>query len=482
MKFFFVRLLFLLTFCFTGAKAQDIQYSLPQSLAYGVNAAYILGQNSEGILVRLSGRGQESIQCYDPVSLNVKWKKDVTLPDRSATVEETVLAGDSILVFYSAYRKSHHVLYANLYGPRMSELRTAFPIDTVPSLFGDGNEYRFESSSLHTHFLIYNHPPDFDRTFRMDYVVIDTKLRTLKTGRLDASRMANPDLLAGYVSDDGEAYFVCGDDRSRNYNNAYFYNEVGVFSSHGYIGTKNESHLLSEPLFRFDKQNSRWIIAGLYSDKPGNDAKGTYLLKGSVNDTIVFAKPFLPFTEEFEANIAGGQSSKKQNGYRDHVPTDLVVRRDGGFIFFTESQSQHSETVASSRFNTMGGPAMVTDHYYYNEVVAFSMDSLGGVEWYRVLRKKQQSDNDGGYYLSYGLLTGPRQLWLVYNDRVSGENNLSTYGISANGDNKRTTLVSTDRKNIAPVPAQAKQTSANALVVPSLRKGYFQLIKITFPF
>ncbi|HZG01579.1 MAG TPA: hypothetical protein VEY71_11275 [Chitinophagales bacterium] len=461
-----------------SVQAQELEYSLPQALPYGVNASFVLGQNSEGILVHLSGRSHESIQCYDPTSLALKWKKDIAVAEKSATVEKVFLAGDSLMAFYTVYQKGSNVLKANLYSPRLNLLRNAVAVDTASALLGEGSTYRFRSSTLRSHVLVYT-GDEFSRKREIRYAVFNAGLQTVRAGRVDASRLHQPDLINGYVTDHGDAWFLCGDGRARNFNNAYLYTTIGLFHNDRYIETSSEGRLLSDPLFRFDMHNNAWVVAGLFSTKPGNEAHGTYFMRGALTDTVIHASLFLPFTEDFLTNI--GQQNKRA-GFRDFVPTDMVVKRDGGVIFVTESQSEYSETLSSTRMSTMGsGPGLVTNHFYYNDLVVFATDSNGAALWSQVLRKKQQSDNDGGYYLSYGLLVGPRELWMVYNDRVSGENNLSAYAVSGTGENKRTALVSTDRKSLAPVPAQGKQIAANALVLPSLRKGFFQLIKITFP-
>lgn len=477
---------FVIAFCLlccvlslASVHAQDLEYSLPQALPYGVNAAYVLGKNSEGILVRLSGRSTESIQCYDAQSLSLKWKKDIVLSEKNGLVEETFLAGDSVLVFYSIYQKGNQLLKVNLYSPRLNALRTAWPLDTSSSLLGEGSSYRYTSNTQRTHFMVYTGTDNFDHAREIRYVVIDRKLQKFTSGKIEATKLHQPDLLDGFVDDDGDALFLCGDGRARNYNNSFNYTTVTLFQNMQQTVIYKEGMLLSEPLFRFDAANRAWVLSGLYSDKPGQEAIGTYFMRGSLQDTTVTSRLFMPFTPEFVESVLG---QTKKAGFRDHVPTDMVVKRDGGVIFVTESQSEYSETLSTSRLNTMGsGPGMVTEHFYYNDLVVFATDSNGAALWSQVLRKKQQSDNDGGYYLSYGLLVAPRALWLIYNDRVAGENNLSAYAVSGTGENKRTALVSADRKSLAPVPAQAKQISANALVLPSLRKGFFQLIKITFP-
>jgi hypothetical protein len=478
----------ILASCFlrlASGHAQEIEYSLPQTLPYGTSNGYILGKNSEGILAHLTGRSNDWLLCYSSVTLSLKWKKEITVEEKSATVQSAFLLGDTIGVLYTVNLRGNRILKVNLYSPRFSMLREGQALDTMPSLLMDDSDYRVATSLLGSHALVYRQSGEFNRKKEIRYVAFSNNLQTVRSGSLVLNRYVVPELIRAYVSDNGAVFFLCGDNKSRNYNHLYRYDEVGVFSEtrfgSDYNGLVYEKSLIGKPLFKLDNLNNGWVITGLYGNKAGNEATGSFFMRREFSDTTV-AQQFMPFTEDFIANIAGQQQTKRARGFYDYEPTDLIVRRDGGAIFVTEAQTQYSENLAAGRFNTMGaGPGMITNHFYFNDLVVFSMDSTGKPEWSQVLRKKQQSDNDEGYYLSYGLLIGPRQLWMVYNDRVGGANNLSGYSVSGTGENKRTVLVDTDRKSLAPIPSQSKQIGPNVLVIPSLRKGQFQLIKITFP-
>jgi len=463
--------------------AQSVEYSLPQALPYGAGTADVLGRNSEGVLVHMSGRSQDWMLCYSASTLDLKWKKEIALTEKSGSVEEAYLLGDSIVVLYTANMRGNRVLKANLYSPRMSELRDARELDTVHAMSGEDAGFQFAVSPSHACAMVYNQPDEFNRKKEINFIVINAALQTLRSGRVVANRFDVPELVSGDVTDNGDAYFVCGDNKSRTYNNTYQYTEVGVFAQTAsgafYSGVARENTLLGDPLFKFDNANNAWVLSGLFADKPGNEAKGMYFGRGVPADSAMLVRQFIPFTDEFLNNVTG-QPGKRTRGFYDNVPTGLVVRRDGGALFVTETQTQYSENLTANRFTPMGGSGMITNHFFFNDLVVFSVDSAGAPQWYQVLRKKQQSDNDGGFYLSYGLLIGPRQLWLLYNDRVGGANNLSGYSVSGTGDNKRSILVDTDRKNLAPVPSRARQIAPDVMVIPSLRRGYFQLLKITF--
>ena len=269
--------------CLASVRAQELEYSLPQTLPYGVNESTVLGQNSEGILVHLSGRSHESIQCYDAASLALKWKKDLDVAEKNATVEKVFLAGDSVMAFYTVYQKGSNVLKANLYSPRLTMLRNAVAVDTASALLGEGSAYRFRSSTLRSHVVVYT-GDEFSRKREVRYVVFNAGLQTVRAGRVDASRLHQPDLIGGFVTDRGDAWFVCGDGRARNFNNAYLYTTIGIFHNDCYQDISSEGRLLSDPMFRFDMRNNAWVMAGLFSTKPGNEAHGTYFMRGALND------------------------------------------------------------------------------------------------------------------------------------------------------------------------------------------------------
>ena len=109
-----------------------------------------------------------------------------------------------------------------------------------------------------------------------------------------------------------------------------------------------------------------------------------------------------------------------------------------GTILITEQQDESSETIGSNSFGAMNiTPVTVINYFHYNDIVVFSLDSTGAADWFQTLRKKQTSDNDFGYYLSYGLMIGPQSLFLFYNDVVSSQHRLSMYELKINSDNKQ---------------------------------------------
>jgi hypothetical protein len=481
MRFFISCLLLCIA---ASTQAQEIKLSLPQSMPYGINHAAVLGTCSAGILTREYGKNTNWIECYDN-DLNQKWRKELLIPDKSPDIEEIFLSGDSLIVFYTTYSHSRYILKANLYSNNLFILKNAYVIDTLPTLFSSDNlELNYVQSFNKKKMMVFYENSDFGHNRKIFYNLVNINLDELHRSLVVLPPLKNPEVLDALLGDDNIAYFIYGDKEGNSSN--YNYSGIGIQYVFPQGGSKNlpyngNGKMFSVPQTKFDFVNKRIVMAGVFSDKRSDEGNGTYYLRSELNDTVTFAKQMIPFTSAFISYLSGNPQPKKDDGFFDYKTTDIIVKKDGGVLLVTESQSQNTETVGGNTYGGFGMNTLMTiTYYHYNDITVFSVDSNGTGQWYQVLRKKQTSDNDGGYYLSYGLLIGPQALYFFYNDQLNSENSLSAYSLDASGISKRDELMNSDRKNLAPIPKEAKQIGLRKYAMPSLRKGYFQLITVTF--
>jgi len=118
-------------------------------------------------------------------------------------------------------------------------------------------------------------------------------------------------------------------------------------------------------------------------------------------------------------------------------------------------------------------------YYHYDDIVLFSFDAMGNIEWRKVLHKRQETEGDNGYFSSYSMLIS-NQLDFIYNDNTSGQNNVASYSIKPTGEMVRADLFNSDQKGVQLIPKYGKQVSAHELVIPSVKRNFVQFVKFTF--
>src|ERR1700761_8383277 len=144
----------LLIVCFV-VSAQQVDFSLPEKLGYGIDRFEILGRNSQGIVFEQSGRSNAVIETFYS-DLKPKWKKTIDLKEAGAYVEKVYLTGDSVLVFYSHYIKGDYILKAVRMSNHFEILRPPVSLDSIKTYnYNDAPDISFTTSNDKTQYLEY---------------------------------------------------------------------------------------------------------------------------------------------------------------------------------------------------------------------------------------------------------------------------------------------------------------------------------------
>ncbi|GDX47734.1 hypothetical protein LBMAG25_05520 [Bacteroidota bacterium] len=482
-----VKRLLVLLLCsvFTLSRAQTVIHSPEQAIPYGISNIDVMGYASTGLLVREWGKNTEFIECFKD-DLSTRWKKELIITDRNSRIEDVVLHNDTIIAFYSHYSKGHRILRMNVYNASLNLLTNAHTIDTINSGYSYDEFDVFTTASFQRDYVnTYFTKSDFERTPVLYQHAVLNSAKTQAKSSAVVSNLQQPDLIDVIALGYNHNAYVLGEYETKNFQNDFIYPALAVLiNNNGVITQKlirSPDVLFGEPIIKRDIIRNKLILCGMYSDNPGVKAAGTYYINLLTQDTMPYQIQFLPFTEAFVTNLIGNQQLKKNDGVTNFKPTDLLVKKDGGIIMLTESQWRSTEYIGAPGMGAFGvNNSMLITYFHYNDILAFAFDSIGSAQWYQVLRKRQSSDNDNGFYLGFSLFTGPDNMYLFYNDRVLSQQTLSAYIIDTNGNNRREEIFDNNKKNTAPIPKMSKQISLQEFVIPSFRRGYFQLIKIVF--
>jgi hypothetical protein len=104
----------------------------------------------------------------------------------------------------------------------------------------------------------------------------------------------------------------------------------------------------------------------------------------------------------------------------------------------------------------------------------------GTQDWAKVLRKKQVSEDDDGFFSSYALHIRGGELFIIYNEDIYQKANVATYRIDPKGETKRSVAFNSGDEDVLVVPRLGKQVSSNEIIMPSFRKNTLRLVKLTY--
>lgn len=299
--------------------------------------------------------------------------------------------------------------------------------------------------------------------------------------------LEHPDVIAATIDTFGNACLVSGEYKARNFSNNFPYTGL-MISSIRQKGTRTHQTIIREQenfytecKVKLDARNGNVLMAGLFSHNAGTESEGVYFFGyNSLRDSLML-QHYEAHSIDFISQLTGNSPPKRNDGFFDFQPVDLIVKRDGGAIFIAESQSVTSEAYNNPPFGGFGlSTGFTVNYYHYDELAVISFNPDGSVEWKQILHKKQSTEGDGGYYSSIATMIAPTQLYLVYNDVVNGQTTVSDFSMDAAGKQVRNEIFSADRKGVNVTPRQGKQISANEMILPSFKRNYLEFVKITF--
>lgn len=487
---FYLRFFCFLLFIISGNKissAQDVAYSLPEKLQYGVTRFEILGRNTQGIVMQLSSRSQTTMEVYT-TDMKLKWKKNLALKEIGATVQQIFLLGDSSLVFYSHFVKGKSVLKVMKVNDRFEFSGRQIILDSVTVYsYADPPDYSFTLSGDKSKYMVYYTEGHEKPKKKIHAVVLDKSLNVISNRTFRIQSADQPDLLTALVDDSAKTYFLTADNQVRNFRNNYPYLTLQLYyfsdSADNFLFRSfyADGKLLTAPVVRPDWENHRIIVAGLYALNPGVESQGVYYLSYAIPDCELLQSKFSDFPAELLSSLTGNTPPRRTDGFFNLKPQEMIVKKDGGAIFFTEAISLSSESFAAPGYGGFGiSSSLTVNYYHYDNIVTTGFTPDGGIEWQKIYPKKQQTEGDEGYYSSFGIYIGTNSLSLLYNDFISGMTNFASYKINIDGTAGRAEIFNADKKGVLPISRFGKQISSREFIVPSIKRGYLQFVKITF--
>lgn len=443
-----------------------------------------MGYCSSGLLVREWGKNAHYIECFKS-DLSTRWKKELLFTERNIHVENVLLHNDTIIALYSQYSKGYRILKANVYNASLNLLLNSQVIDTINYNYA-ADDFEVNTATTFNRDFVngYYAKSDFNRVPIIYQVAFTNNIQIKGRSQIAVSQLKQPELIEAVALGYNYNVYVVGDFQTRNFQNDFPFTALSIVTNNNGSSSQQlietNGMLLGTPLVKQDVIRDKLLICGLYAETAGLKASGTYYISVSLSNNLAYNIQFLPFTESFIANLSGTQQIKKNDGVINFKPTHMLVKKDGGILLFTESQWRSTEYIGSPGVGAFGiSNTMLVTYFHFNDILVFSIDSTGAAKWYQVLRKKQSSDNDNGFYLSFGIYTGADKIYLFYNDRVLSQLTLSAYILDTEGNNRREEFFDNNKKNLSPIPKMSKQVSIDEFVIPSFRRGFFQLIKIT---
>lgn len=236
------------------------------------------------------------------------------------------------------------------------------------------------------------------------------------------------------------------------------------------------ARLVSDFMISHDSKNKRFLLAGLYSEVSIGSSAGIFTMAVNSTDLTLYHSTHHPFDSKVMDGFIGDPKTPDKKEILNLKPVRLVKREDGGLIFLAESQYATDYTY----FDFFTKTYITRIMYHFDHVVTASVSPIGKLEWQKTLIKKQESQEDGGYYSSFYTILNANELHLLYNSFEGKLTRVHLHSFRTDGT-EYASVISDLSDDAAAVPRSGKQTDSGTTVVPAFKKNKFTLLKIFYP-
>ena len=418
---------------------------------------------------------------FDVFDKDLKYRRtQEVVPEDKKIFIESLHSIDSTLVLYYSYKeKDKWIIKAKKYSPELT------PIDTLEIISSDRpleiGEMKTVLSEDKSHILLFNINKDKIRN-----IVIETKeFKVVKDEeiKLDDYKLKE-DFIEVCLTNKGEYFYLFeknNDEWSKEKHMLRLY--FNVKNTNNIRDIDSRDFINSGIKLSYDNKNQRLCIAGLWGEKNINESHGYFAFNKSISEILkegIHTLNKTLFDDNIVFDLEGIEKKNKKNYLYDFYLQDIIHRNDGGVILITEMQRELMRRTGNlSNFDRTAFTRGYVD-YYNEDLLVFSIDPNDSLTWRKVLFKKQFSQDDEGIYSSYFVMKVPSQMHIVFNDEIKNNSTVSEYLLDPLGNVSRSSLLSTEYKNLKLRFNDAHQLSSNEFIVPSEKNGKINLVKVLY--
>lgn len=469
-------ILFFLLFYSLSSLGQIV--SVSEELHLRDDVAYqVIGQPREDILLLRDKNNYFEIQAFNN-SLHTSWNKEYEMEEYRSRILEVIPNADGFYVLYQYKKGGEYFIKQLVFNPAANLVDSLTVKNLGNSFYVPEYEIVLSENKNIALFL------DYDRYSNFNCFALDlSSMQVIWEEEFELDDFNSSRNLNSIITDNrGNMILILEKENRKSRMQDHHFeiyctgpNFPGIYR----VDIPMGQHLSYDVVFDWDNLNQQLIGGGLYIDDNMVKANGYYYLRSDLKSNNAVLS-FHPFKLEHEAALVGKPDLDKTKGVPELNVQEIVLRRDGGIILFTERVRVYERNAAAVTRSSFDRFARYSVDYYYDDMFVASIHPDGAVHWENVLHKKQYSQDDSAIYSSYFLLKTPTNLRLVFNDEIKNENTISEYILYPMGEAERKSVFSTANQELRIRFRDGIQVASNQMVVPSERRGKLKLVRVTY--
>ncbi len=189
---------------------------------------------------------------------------------------------------------------------------------------------------------------------------------------------------------------------------------------------------------------------------------------------------FYRWPDELVTAIEGADA--KRNYLENVSLLQLLSRKDGGAIFLMEINYKRTEVFQQT--SAFGHVQTNRRTYYFSdEVILFPVDSVGKMQWFRVLLKHQASQEDDALFTSVGYMVQSQRVIILFNNMHQRYWNSEVWEVDVWGHTHRQILFTQKERPLDVSWRVGRQIDYTTFVAPAYfqRGDKYCLVELVFP-
>jgi len=465
-----------------SVNAQFVEVSNPSKLPAKSGKFKVVGKNNDGIIVRLYGV-EDVINVYGD-ELKLETTKTISFKNQDGPLQHIMLNKTGAVIFYLEQDKKRSLLYAQPVGSKFVEIGKPVLIDSIEDRKDlVASNLRFKQSIDQSYLMIYYPVFSYTKVESIKFLCVDHSLNVIYNKTVPLNRDENELEESKSLTDNKGNAFLILKPEAHTGGTQYDVLHFGTGGEFSTYTITTEKEIFGEPVFDIDNKNGNLVMTAFFDAKKSEAepaASGFLYASFDPANGNSLKTNYTYFSKEFIAELTGRENVTNQNLFTFNIRKSML-RNDGGALIIAESFIKDSREIPVPVGIQPGyNNYRTSDIFQFNDIIAFSINPEGKMEWSSVMRKKQASEDDNGTYSSFLIMNEKEKLRFIYLDDISTSGTLNAYVLSSAGKYTRYILFNQDDKDIMLLPKMGKQVSPNEVVLPSYKNNALRLVKITF--
>ncbi len=462
--------------------AQVLQWSNATKLKGGAVFTKVIGENQNGVyILRYRNRFYNKNIILERYNNQLVFEQSVHIELRKARLSKLYFTDKGILVIKSKYirKQQTNSLIAQWYDFSFKEIgKPVLLASSTIKDFGDRGNFRIRmSDDLRKIMVLHSEESENEQTLLHYHLYTDSLTLTAKHSYevgYSFEIFMMYDMLLTNRNSLGILANVAPKPSKRNKSTNFHW--LTIADTLLYDTQITDSVDLKSPKLVYNRANDKAELVSFYALKKQNGIVGTLFYKVNASlDTgsIVWSK----FSEDLINDLTVNSRTEEAISEGFNI-LQATPRSDGGLLLIAEQKDIATE---NDIILVNGLPQSTSKNIYnFNEILVLNYDDSAYLDWHKLITKNQTTVNDGGYFSSVVIYTGPQYLQLLYNDQLRSSGDVMQHTIYNNGTEKSKKLLKAELDYVAIIPSEAKQVSTTKVIIPTSKNRRFALLKLVY--